>query len=178
MKGLTAMYEYHSKKWSILLSAIGLAGMIGERTKGFILFKKLNADQHYAMFEWLMLGGLFILIFCKEKYDDDRTKAIRLRSFHIAFLIQQSTLLSMALTGSLAQNMEQLPYNMLFMFSAIGIILYLLIFHIGLYFDFLWEYDDKSVWENLKSINKNKWGILAYLVAGTIMLILVTLMEK
>jgi hypothetical protein len=59
-----------------------------------------------------------------------------------------------------------------------GIILYLLVFYVGLYFDFLWEFEDKEAgWQNLKKMEKNKWGILAYLAITMVLLALLTLFE-
>lgn len=177
MKGMTTMYDSKWKKWAIAFSAIGLVAMVVERIRPFTIVKKLNVVQHYDIFQWIMLGGLFILIFCKEKYDDERAKAIRLKSFQISFMLTHSMLLSMGLAGTLSNDVSGMgTSSFLFIFSAIGIMSYLLIFYVGLYFDFIWEYDDKGLWENLKNVNRNKWGILVYLAIGTIILLAINIM--
>ena len=174
MKGFTTMYDHRGKTVGLIVSAVGLIGMITEKLKGFIVVKKWDVAQHYNGFEWLMLVGLFLIIYSKEKYDDERAKAIRLKSFQIAFALQQAVLLATALTGNSAKN--KIQNADLFAFAGMGIIFYLLIFHVGLYFDFLWEYDDKGVWENLRNMGKNKWAKLVYLLICAVMLLLISML--
>ncbi len=177
MKGMTTMYDHKWKIWGVIISALGLAAMVAERLSPFVVFKKLNPVQHYGLFQWIMLAGLFLIIYCKEKYDDERAKAIRLKAFQISFALTQSVMLGIAFTGSLTKGLEQIDTSLLFVLGAFGILSYLLIFYVGLYFDFLWEYDDKGLWENLKNVNRNKWGILVYLVIGAIVMAAITLMS-
>ncbi len=180
MKGLAMMYDHKWKTYGMIISAIGLLGMVAERLMPFVLLKKLTIKQHYAMFEWVMLAGLFLIIYCKEKYDDERAKAIRLRAFQISFAMLQAVLLGVALTLSVATtpDPEPLDGSILFMFGAMGILLYLMVFYVGLYFDFLWEYEDKVAgWQNIKAMGKNKWGILVWLLISIILLVLLAIME-
>jgi hypothetical protein len=174
MKGLTTMYDHRGKIWGIIISAIGLIAMVTERFTKFIVFQKYNSSQHYGIFEWIMLFGLALVMYSKEKHEDERTKAVRLKSFQIAFMIMLGVVLGIALTKTL----HPLPIHTeeLFFQGAIGIIFYLIFFHVGLYFDFLWEYDDKGLWENWKNIDKNKWGMLAYFVCAAVGLFLLTLL--
>jgi branched-subunit amino acid transport protein AzlD len=179
MKGVAMMYDHKWKVWGVIISAIGLIAMVTERLMPFVIFKKFTAAQHYSIFEWIMLLGLIGIMYCKEKYDDERARAIRLRAFQISFAMMQAVLLGMALTGSISLKAgEEFEPSILFVFSAMGIILYLLVFYVGLYFDFLWEYEDKEAgWENIKNMGKNKWGILAYLAITIVLLALLTLFE-
>lgn len=175
MKGTMSMYDYRGKIWGLIISAIALLAMIGERLKGFIIFKKLTVAQHYGIFEWIMLAGLFCIIYSKEKHEDERAKQIRSKSFQMSFALTMSVLLAQALIGTLHPNYVIEP-QILFFIAAFGIMMYLFIFHIGLHFDFLWEYDDKGVWENLRNIDKNIWGKLVYLIAGGVILLLLSLL--
>ncbi|MCF8449763.1 MAG: hypothetical protein K9G49_07825 [Taibaiella sp.] len=179
MKGVAMMYDHKWKARGVIISALGLIGMVTERVMPFVLFKKYTPAQHYCIFEWVMLLGLITIMYSKEKYDDERASAIRLRAFQISFAMMQAVLLGMALTGSLSpKGGEDFEASFLFVFSAMGIILYLLVFYVGLYFDFLWEYEDKEAgWQNLKKMGKNKWGILAYLAITIVLLALLTLFE-
>ena len=172
------MYDHKYKKWAIIVSIVAMVAMAGEKFAGFIIFKKLTSGQHYALFEWLMLASMSIVIYCREKYDDDRAKMIRLKSFQIAFLAIVALLLSVGCTGSIFENINaKTPVNMhpqfLMTIAAFGIVLYLLVFHLGLYFDFLWDYNDTGVIQNFKNIGKNVWSILAYLLISSITLALV-----
>lgn len=173
MKGAVAMYDYKWKKWGFIVSGVGLALMLAEKVKGFVIFKKLDVTQHYGIFEWIMLFGLVMVIYCREKYDDDRAKAIRLKSLQMAFLLTLSVMMAMAFTGTLAKDLTLGPPE-LFLISAMGIVLYLMVFHIGLYFDFLWDFGDRGVLENLRNIGKNIWGIMVYLLVSMTMLVALT----
>jgi hypothetical protein len=184
MKGLMLMYSNKWKKIGIIISAVSLLMMVAERVKGFIIFRKYDASQHYDLFQWCMLLGLVCIIYSKEKYDDDRAKMIRLKSLQIAFLILLSVLMSIGLTGALhTGKSDPIQPEILLDISAVGIILYLLIYHIGLYFDFLWEFEDtewtlKAMWANFRTLDKNIWGMLAYLIASAVTILLVTLLNN
>src|SRR3954468_9567247 len=101
MKGVIAMYDYKWKKAGIAISAFGLLGMIIERLKGLIILHKYTVAQHYSMFEWTMLLGLATIIYCREKEDDDRAKAIRAKSFQVSFLLVIGSMLAIALTSAM-----------------------------------------------------------------------------
>ncbi len=78
------MYDHKWKLKGIIISAIGLIAMVTERLMPFVLFKKYTPAQHYSIFEWVMLLGLITIMYSKEKYDDERAGAIRLRAFQIS----------------------------------------------------------------------------------------------
>ena len=169
------MYSHKWKKWGVIISAIGLALMIAERLTGFILIKKLSTDQHYAIFEWVMFLGLVTIMYSKEKIDDDRAKMIRLKSFQVTFLLMISTMLAFALSSVISAEKTIEP-NILFFMSALGIFMYLLLFHLCLYFDFLVEYKDITVEENLRHAGKTRWGMLAFYICAAITLLLLFLL--
>lgn len=189
MKGLQLMYNHKYRKYYIAVSALGLVGMIGEKIAPFVLLKKLTPEQHYFLFLWLTLGGLFVIGFCKERFDDERAKMIRLKALQLSFMLVISTMLAFALTMSFvmtspaastaATNVPEDPSDaaVFFMFPGLGIICYLLTYYVGLYFDQFWDFEDKerSVWQNIKAIPKNIGGILVYLLVATITLLLITL---
>lgn len=178
MKGLTTMYDHKWKKWGIVLSAVSLAAMVAERLTGFIIFTKYNSTQHYIIFDWAMLLG-FVLIMCsKEKYDDDRTKAIRLKSYQAAFNFIVAAGLAIALTTKLARKETMIEPEIMFLVITGGIILYLLMFHVGVYFDFVWDYEDKSLFTNLKNVSKNAWGMLAYFICAAITIAILMLLYR
>jgi hypothetical protein len=175
MKGVIGMYDYKWKKAGIIISAIGLLGMIIERVKGLIIFDKYTAAQHYGIFEWVMLLGLATIIYCWEKVEDDRVKAVRAKSFQFSFLLLICVMMAMALTSNNNPNNPLVPADLFFL-ATMGLLFYLFFFNIGLYFDFLWDYDDRGVWENLRNIDKNKWGLLIYLAGGAIIILILTLL--
>ena len=175
MKGMTMMYDNRGKKLGALIAILSLGAMLAERFHGFIIFKKLDRQQHLGVFEWFMFFGLILIAFSREKFDDDRAKAIRLKALQLGFMMQQAVTLGMAFTGTLHKELK-IEASDLFSFAGIGIILYLLVFHAGLYFDSFWEYEDKGMWYNFKNMGKNKWGYLAYFVISTVAIVLLFLL--
>jgi len=178
MKGLKLMYSYKYKIVGVVVSGLGLAGMVGERLSPFVLHKKLSPEQHYSAFLWIMYFGLFILAYCKEKYDDERAKLVRLKAFQLSFMIMMSTMMAMALTMSLAKpGALEADASLLFLFVGLGIIGYLLYFYTGLYFDQFWDFEDedRTIWQNIKAIPKNIGGLLVYLLVFTTTLFLLML---
>jgi len=177
MKGVIAMYDYKWKKAGIIISAIGLIGMIIERLKGSIILDKYTVAQHYGTFNFVMLLGLFTIIYCREKVEDDRAKAVRAKSFQFSFLLVICIMTAMAYTTIMHPN-NPLAAADLFFLAAVGMVFYLFFLNIGLYFDFLWDYEDRGVWENLRNIDKNKWGMLIYLTIGIVIIGLLTLLSQ
>jgi hypothetical protein len=175
MKGGLPIYDHRWKKVGIIISAAGLIGMIVERFKRVIIIDKYNVAQHYALFEFIMLFGLFVVISCKEKVDDERTQMVRRKAYQMGFNLMGGLSMVVALNNILHQ--QTIGPDFLFVITGLGIMYYLLFFHIGLYFDFLWDYDDKSMWENLRNRGKNKWSLLVYYIASAIILLLLTLMQ-
>ncbi len=174
MKGLTTMYEHKWKKIGMIVSGAGLILMAAERVGGFIFFRKLSAPQHYSVFEWVMLLGLVTIMYSKELMDDDRVKLVRLKSLQLAFGIMVAVLISAGLVTSL-HPAEKIEPAMLYALGAVGILMYLFLFHIGIYFDFLWEYDDPSVTKNIRNLGNNKWALLVYLLVSAVSVLLLNI---
>lgn len=171
------MGSHKWKKWGFIVSAIGLALMIAERLTKFTFIKELKPEQHYAVFVWLTFLGLVIIMYSKEKIDDDRAKMIRLKSLQVSFLLLIAELLSVALTNITSNTNHSIEPRELFFFAGIGIILYLFLFHLGLYFDFLVEFDDnKTTEEILSERRKTRWGVLAFYICAAITMILLALL--
>ena len=176
MKGMLVMYDYKGKIRGIIISALGLAGLISERLWHWTVIEKFNWEQHLTIFKWVTLLGLMIIGYSKEKYEDDRAKAIRAKALQIAFMLQQSVMLAMGLTMSL--HKEPMDGDILFIMAAMGTLMFLLLFHVGLYFDLLWDFDDTAREKNIfKNIGKNKWSLLAYLVIAAVALLLTAIFE-
>lgn len=174
MKGMKIMYDYNGKIKGIIISAAGLALTISEKLHPWAVLPRFTAEEHQAFFKWVALLGLVTIAYSKEKLEDDRSTAIRLRSLQIAYMLQTAVILGMALT--LSHSPEPIDASILFMMAAIGIVMHLLLFHIGLYFDELWDYDDKStLGERLRNIGSNKWSLLVYLLLSGLMLLSLTI---
>jgi hypothetical protein len=167
------MYEHKWKKWGVVLASIGLVLLVAERLTGFIIIQKLSADQHHSIFEWIMLLGMVMIMYSKEKQDDERAKMIRLKVFQVVFLLMISTLLAIALSTDLTNKTGTVDVDSLFVAPAFGIILYLLLFHLGLYFDVLVEYEDKTVGDSLAYTGTPRWGMLAFYICAAVSLALV-----
>jgi hypothetical protein len=177
MKGFTTMYDYRGKISGIIISAIGLALMVAERIHPFTISGKWNPEQNYSLFLWIMMLGLFLIMYSKEKIEDERNKLIRLKAFQISFMIMVGTMLAFCLTSGTANQTDlKMEGKDLYIFPAIGIFTYLLVFHVGLYFDEAWDYEDKGLITNLKNIKRNGLGYLAYLVVCIILMILLILL--
>lgn len=170
------MYSYKGKIAGAIVAIAGFIAAIAEKLHPWQFSPKLAPDQMMSLFKWVMLLGLFTIGYSKERYDDDRAVAIRLKALQISVMLQQAVIMGMAFTSSLAH--EPVDSDLLFVLAAIGIVMYLLLFHVGLYFDFLWDFNDKSRQSNpLKNWRKNKWSLLVYLLLGIIMLAIVTIFD-
>lgn len=176
MRGSTTLYDYRGKIAGIIISLLGITAMVTERLTGFILIAKYSGEQHYRIFLWGTLFGFLMIMFSKEKEEDERSKQVRYKSLQIAFLGMVGSLLSYALVCTIQPDKASMGLDEVYFFIACGALLYLFVFHVGLYLDFLWDYEDTGLWQNWKNMGRNKWGILAYLLICVIMLALLTLL--
>jgi preprotein translocase subunit Sss1 len=176
MKGSSTLYDYRGKIAGIIISVLGIAGMVIERLTHIILYSKYSSDQHFRIFLWGTLFGFLLIMFSKERDEDERSKQVRYKSLQIAFLGMVGSLLSYTLVCTIQPDKATMGLDEVYFFLAFGILFYLAIFHVGLHLDFLWDYEDTGMWQNLKNIGRNKWGILAYLLICVIMLALLTLL--
>jgi hypothetical protein len=173
MKGVTIMYDYRGKLLGIAISAFGIAAMIMERLAGLRFIKNWNVSQHYYLFLWVALLGLATIAFSKEKHDDERAKLIRLKAMQMAFLMMLAVLMSMGLIGETTTNKDFVIHGADLLFIAgLALLIYLFTFHVGLYRDETWDYEDKGLWYNLRNMSKNKWGILIYFLIAAVALLL------
>jgi hypothetical protein len=174
MKGMKIMYGYQGKIAGIVISAVGLLLIISEKLHPWSILPTYTPDQQHSLFRWIALLGLLTIAYSKEKDEDDRAAAIRLKALQIAFLLQQAVMLAFALTMSTAN--ESIDTSILFILAAMGTVMHLLLFHVGLYFDDLWDFDDRSRLPNpLKNLSKNKWSLLVYLLLAGILLLSLTI---
>ena len=161
---MVLMYSYKWKIAGVVISAIALIAMVIERVSGFLILKDLNMVQHYAVFEWIMLSGLVMIMYSREKYEDEQAKLARLKSFQIAFVILIGLLLNLGVLGIVfPSKVPPIHPETLLMISAIAIFLYLIVFYAALYFYFLWQPNDINIWEHIKTIQKNKILLVIYI---------------
>lgn len=183
MRGYKVMYDYRGKVSGMVIAALGTIALLIQKYTHFTVLAGLNSDQHFNVLLWVTLFGLFLMMFSYEKHEDERVKQIRAKAVMIVFGIMTGAILAFALTISIipfidpgdlqpAAADEGVWLGRLLMFyPAVGIVLYLLIFHVGIYYDKVWDYSDNiSVLENIR---KNKWHIIIIAIISIIVVRLI-----
>jgi hypothetical protein len=178
MKGMNMMYDYRGKIAGMIIAAVGIILLIVQKITGFTVLEKFNADQHFNMILWFTLLGLFTMMFSKEKMEDERVQFIRMKSLLYAFVLMIAATLAFGLTVSIMpfEDMDLkdgttltpddiiMGGRMLMFYPAVAMVIYLVMFHVGLYFDNTWDYEDKP-W-SFSSLKKH-WGYrIAIIIAG------------
>ena len=134
-----------------MLAAILMA--VFKSFKNLILINSLDNSQHFQLFIWLSISGLFLIAYSKEKNEDARVKIIRSKSLQIAFGFLVSTLLAVNLVGIISSSFSINVSQDMSLIAAVGILTYLLCFYIAIYFDPNWTYNDDSVLASFKKNN-------------------------
>lgn len=170
MKGYGRMHNYKWKVSGLVVAGLGLVLWLAHYFTDFVLVEKYNTDQHSFMFWWITLAGLYLTAFSKEKYDDERVKAIRAKSMQAGFTLAMAVLLSVSLTEFLAVDMS-FEANAIIIIPTFCLVFYLLLFHVGLYFDNLWDYsdDDAGIFKNAKG-DKKQLNYIIYFVILALLL--------
>jgi nitrate reductase gamma subunit len=172
MKNLTLapMSSYQGKIAGLIITPIALILLLVVKLHGPFLFlsKPAPAQQFNLLFAVVVLG-MHMIAFSKEKNDDERVRAIRAKSLQMAFMVLMTSLIAIGLTSAMSTEEVTGDSNLLCPMAAFGLGVYLVVFHIGLYFDPAWAYNDDTVVTNIK---KNKTFFVFYAIAGVILLIL------
>ena len=176
MRGYVTMYSYKGKVAGMIVAAIGIIALLVQKFTRFTVVSQWNSDQHYVVLLWITFGGLFTMMFSHEKVEDERVKQVRAKALAIAFMTETAALMAFGLTmaisaqkaGADKEVMDAAALiewgKLLLFFPAVAIVMHLIIFHIGLYYDKVWNYSEEtSVIQNLK---KNPLHILVIIIAA------------
>ncbi len=184
MKGINVMYGYKGKVIGMFIAGITLVILLIQKFTGFTVIDSLSPDRHFNILLWITLFGLVMVMFSKEKNEDERVQYIRYRSVMTVFLMMISATLGFAFTVSILPDEafmepgtsvtgEDMVFvgRLLMYYPAVAIVLYLVMFHIGLYFDEAWDYEDKA-W-SWRQLWKNKRYRLLFLVVSLLIIELI-----
>ncbi|MBN9482671.1 MAG: hypothetical protein BGO70_07340 [Bacteroidetes bacterium 43-93] len=160
MKGFNSLASYKNKIAGLVILSIGLLVTIVEKLHPFTVVAKWNADTHLAACIWIIVFGMYMTAFSREKFEDERVKKIRARALQTTMMLLTGTTLAFSLTV-ITQNLGDLDVMILLMMPAIYLAIYLAMFHIGLYFDEMWDYDEKPV-GIIENFKKNKKSIIIF----------------
>ncbi|OOQ59852.1 hypothetical protein [Mucilaginibacter pedocola] len=152
--------SYKAKIAGLALTGAALLLMILESISPFTIIKRLSTAQHSQLCFLLILFGLFIIAFSKERIDDDRVKTIRGKVFQFGFGILVSLLIALSFVGTVNTHVIISLSNDLPLIILISLSVYLLLFNIGLYMDPLWIRSNETVGTNIK---RNKIFFLVYI---------------
>ena len=183
MKGYKYMYDYRGKVAGMIIAGVGLPALVIQKLTHFTVSPRLSDAQHFNLLLWITLLGLFTMMFSYEKYEDERIKLIRAKAFMIVFALMTGSILAFAFTVTLQPSSPKfedilltsddviMAGRMMMFYPAVAIVIYLILFHIGVYFDQAWDYKDNVGFiENLK---RNKWRILLMNIVGILIISLI-----
>ncbi len=159
MIGFGKMHGYKTKVAGLVIAGAGIAFWAINSFAELKLMPKMTAEQQGYMIWWIVLFGLYMAAFSKEKNDDERVKAIRAKSMLVCFNLSMAVLMSMSIVLFIEDNMVFRASDIIIV-PTFCIVFYLLMFHVGLYFDNAWDYKEDT---NHVSLGKGKTGRL-YLV--------------
>lgn len=161
----------HSFKTKIIGIAIAILALLVNIISYYIydLSKQFNLDKlTFEELAWWAFGfGLFIMVFSKEKKEDERVQLIRYKSLRLAFML---------LTVQVFMNGFGLSYGIISEIDSIVLLLnfngvliiYLVVFYKSYWFDSDFIYNDDTVGENMKK-NKSSYIFLGILLTGLIL---------
>lgn len=158
---LFPLNSYKAKIVGIILSIFSVILMVLEKINQFIVLKNLDPSQHLQLLFLLLLAGLFIIAFSKEKIDDDRINLIRGKAFQIGFGMILAISISFSVVCVLSPTMAFNTAHALPLIILISLSIYLIVFNVGIYLDLQSMYNNGSALLNIK---KNKAFFLVYLL--------------
>jgi hypothetical protein len=178
MKNLTLypMSSYKSKIAGLFVIGVAVILLAVVKFYGPLPFiQKLDADRQFKMFFVFMIFGLFQVTFSKEKNEDERVQKIRAKSFQASFMLLAGSMIAISLSTVTGKGDGNMPDIELSMLAGFGVVFYLVLFHIGLYFDPAWNYNDDTV---LVNIRKNKTFFIIYFIVLALLLTAIFLIHR
>lgn len=174
MKGFQTLASHKSKIAGLVVLSVGLVITIAQKLHPFIVIPKYDADKHLSLSLWIIVVGMYLTAFSQEKFEDERVKMIRAKSLQMVMMLMSATFIAFSLT-SITQDMGDFDAMTILLFPSIYLAMYLAVFHIGLYFDNLWDYEDKrmGIWDNIK---KNKKPIIIFQLISYAIIFLIFLL--
>ncbi len=171
MRGFKTMYDYRGKVAGMVIAAVGSMLVIIQKLAPFNVFRSMNAEQHYYLSAWITVVGLFSIAFSMEKHEDERVKKIRAGAMQLVIGLLIGLLLALSFTGIVIGDFDLAP-EMLIAIAGFYLVFYLVVFHIGLYTDILWQYDADEI-PIVENIKKNWWVHLVVVIVmmGVLLLI-------
>lgn len=171
MRGFKTMNDYRTKVIGMIASGAGVVLSVVQKLTHFTFSRKLTDEKSFFLCLFVVVTGLYLMAFSREKFEDERVKRIRAGAVQLIFMLMTATLLAFSLTGIIHEEVV-MPGNLLLCALGFYFLLYNIIFFIGLRYDKLWEYnaDEIGILENLK---KNKKIIIIVQIVCAILLYLV-----
>ena len=169
MKNLTIfpMSSYAGKIAGLIITAASLLLLLAVRIHGSLPFLSGPiAHRQSHLFFTLIVAGLYLTAFSKEKDDDERVRAIRAKAMQSAFMLLTGIMIALTLVSLLVGENMFSESVVVAVVCGSAMAVYLVLFHIGLYFDPSWSYNDDTVLPNLR---KNKRFFILY-TAGIIVI--------
>jgi hypothetical protein len=187
MKGMNIMYGYQGKIFGMILAGVGLLTLVVQKLTGFTVMAKYDSAQHFNILLVITIMGMFTMMFSKEKMEDERVQAVRTKSLLYAFMLTAGVPIAYAMTLSLqpesmidaqvtttADVLEEA--RLLMFYPALGMVLYLIMFHVGLYFDSVWDYEDEA-WSPKTIFQHRRNKLLVIVVSITVLLLMFLLIR-
>lgn len=178
MKNLTLapMASYQSKIAGLIITAVALVLLLVVGVHGpFAFLSKPAADQQFNFVLLLIVFGLYLTAFSKEKHDDERVQLLRARSLQRAFMVMVSSIIAITANAILKNDPSIADFMMLVFMTGFGLSTYLVLFHIGLYFDPAVMYNDDTVMVNIR---KNKTFFVFYTIGCVLFLLVIFLVFR
>jgi small-conductance mechanosensitive channel len=167
---LFPLASYKNKYFGIAISIIGiLFSIISSLGVKIAFIEELSNGNSNSFYLLILIFGLYIMAFSKEKLEDERVKKIRSKALTVAMGVQLATLFAFVFTSITVDPEIVLDVSATITLLLITLIVYHLIFHISLFFDPSWVYTDESAIENIK---KHKKFFIIYLIVLIITLTL------
>lgn len=161
MKNLTLfpLQNYKTKIAGVILTTVSILLLIFEKTTRLVFTATFSIQQVIQALILLITLGLFFVAFSKEKIDDDRVRAVRDKALQGAFVVLLALIICLNFISIIRPAFRFGGVHDLSIIALFGLVVYLLIFNMGLFFDTNRIYNNDTVVANMK---KNKIFFIVY----------------
>jgi hypothetical protein len=173
MKNFTLfpLQNHRNKLIGIIITTLSIVFVVFAKM-GIVINVNLTIQQIFQILNLTTIIGLFLIVFSKEKIDDERVKKIRLKSLQFGFGMILSLIISLIFVSIIHPAFSFDGTHDLSLISLICLIAYLIFFNAGIYFDLKEIYIDDTV---LTNINKNRVFFIFYTLGLLLIVILLIL---
>ena len=135
--------HHYLKLAGIMLAALVMVLILLYTIADVVLLPAMRGNGYGSLLLLVMIFGLYISAMARERQEDERVKIIRGKAITISFVVIMGNMIAFGVTILVSNKIhEGIPLSTCLIPPVFALIVYHVLFYIGIYRDSMWDYTD------------------------------------